>query len=245
VTDACRRAAAARITAVVPYFGYARSDRRAGRRCAINAHLVASLMQTAGIDHVVTVDLHADQIEGFFDIPMDEISAVSAIADDLLGRLDPDVVVVSPDEGRVRMASSYAHLLGAQVAVLHKKRSGDRRTKVMRVVGEVRGRPCLIVDDMISTGLTVDSAVTALLEAGARPGITVAATHGLLLEGAKERLSRPEISEVVVSDTVAILDPCFRKRSPDAVEAVRVVSMAPALAQLLGRVLASNLHDGC
>ena len=202
-TDACRRAAAARFTAVVPYFGYARSDKRHGRRGPITASLVARLMETAGVDHIVTLDLHAAQIEGFFHIPVDELTAVPTLCDALQGGLSPETVVVSPDTGRVKMASEYAHRLGSSVAVLHKRRVSGTETEVTHVVGDVSGRPCLIVDDMIATGGTIATGVAALLAAGARPEITVAATHGLFIGDAAANLSHPAIREVVVTDSLA------------------------------------------
>ena len=161
--DACRRAAAARITAVVPYFGYARGDKRHGRRQPITASLVARLIQAAGVDHIVTLDLHAEQIEGFFQIPVDNLTAVPTLCQALRGRLPEGVVIVSPDVGRVAMATEFADRLGSPVAVLHKRRTSGTETVITHVVGDVRGRPCLIIDDMISTGGTIARAVEALL----------------------------------------------------------------------------------
>src|SRR5271165_3333654 len=144
--DACRRAAASRITAVVPYFGYARADKRRGRREPITASLVAELMQGAGIDHVLTVDAHTDQLEGFFHIPMDDLTAVPELSARLGADLPAGTVVVSPDGGRVPMATEYARRLGTSVAVLYKRRLSGSETQVTHVVGDVRGHPCLIVD---------------------------------------------------------------------------------------------------
>jgi ribose-phosphate pyrophosphokinase len=225
--DACRRASAARITAVMPYFGYARADKRSGRREPITASMVADLMQAVGVNHVITIDLHASQIEGFFHIPVDSLTAAPVMAEALRPGLPAETVVVSPDAGRVRMATEYAQLLGAPVAVLHKERASGVETKVTRVVGDVRDRPCLIIDDMISTGGTIAESVDALLEAGARPEITVAATHGLMLYGAREKLSRPEARETLVTDTVA----------PPAHDwpRLRIVSIAPLIASALRR----------
>src|SRR5215207_3997187 len=179
--DACRRASAARIFAVIPYFGYARSDKRHGRREPISARLVADLLQTAGTDHVITIDLHASQIEGFFRIPVDSLTAVSILCDSLKRRLPADTVVVSPDAGRLKMATDYAQNLNTSVVLLHKTRETGADTHVTHLVGNVRGRSCLVVDDMISTGGTMVETVERLVEMGARPGIVVAATHGLLL----------------------------------------------------------------
>jgi ribose-phosphate pyrophosphokinase len=227
--DACRRASAARITAVMPYFGYSRADKRSGRREPITASMVADLMQAVGVNHVVTIDLHASQIEGFFHIPVDSLTAAPVMAEALKPGLPAETVVISPDAGRVRMATEYAQLLGATVAVLHKERASGVETRVTRLVGDVRDRPCLIIDDMISTGGTIAESVDALLEAGARPEITVAATHGLLLQGARQKLSRPEAREILVTDTVA----------PPAHDwpQLRVVSIAPLIASALKRFL--------
>jgi ribose-phosphate pyrophosphokinase len=236
--DACRRASAAHITAVTPYFGYSRADKRHGRREPITASMVAGLMQAVGVNHVVTIDLHAPQIEGFFHIPVDSLTAAPVMVESLRPGLLPGTVVVSPDAGRVRMATEFARLLGAPVAVLSKERASGVETRITRLVGDVRDRPCLIIDDMISTGGTIVESVGALLDAGARSEITVAATHGLLLQGAREKLTRPEMRQVLVTDTVA----------PPAHDwpLLRVVSIAPLIAASLRRFLAygslSALH---
>ncbi len=201
--DACRRAAAARITAVVPYFGYARADKRRGRREPITASLVAELIQVAGIDHVLTVDAHTDQLEGFFHVPMDDLTAVPELAVRLSAGLSVGTVVVSPDGGRVPMATEYARRLGTSVAVLYKRRISGSETQVTHVVGDVRDHPCLIVDDMIATGGTIAGAIDVLLGAGARPDFTIVATHGLFITGAESRLSQESVRKVWVTDTVA------------------------------------------
>lgn len=230
--DACRRASAAHITAVMPYFGYARADKRHGRREPITASMVAALMQAVGVNHVVTIDLHAPQIEGFFHIPVDSLTTAPVMVEALRPGLPPEIVVVSPDAGRVRMATEYARLLGAPVAVLHKERASGVETRITRLVGDVRDRPCLIIDDMISTGGTIAESVEALLDAGARPEIIVAATHGLLLAGAREKLARTVTREVLVTDTVA----------PPAHDwpQLRVVSVAPLIASALRRFLSDG-----
>jgi len=203
IADACRRAAASRVTAIVPYFGYARSDKRHNRREPITASLVAQLMQAAGIDHLITVDLHAAQIEGFFHIPVDSLTAVPTLCQALIDRLPKNTVVVSPDSGRVKMASDYAQRLGLPVVVLHKQRSSGTETEVTRVVGDVRDRPCLIIDDMVATGGTITAGIESLLAAGARPEIIVAATHGLFLSEVEQRLSHDAIRTIITTDTVA------------------------------------------
>jgi ribose-phosphate pyrophosphokinase len=234
--DACRRASAASISAIIPYFGYARADKRQGRRQPIMASVVARLLQAVGIGHVVTVDLHAPQIEGFFDLPVDCLTAVPSLCDVLRPRLPPGVVVVSPDAGRVKMASEYARRLGTSVIVLHKQRESGTETEVTHVVGDVRGRPCLIIDDVISTGGTLAESIRALLEAGARREITVAATHGLFRLGARETLGHDSVREIWVTDTVPVTERDW--------PLLRVVSVAPLIAAALRQFAADgSLRD--
>jgi ribose-phosphate pyrophosphokinase len=229
LADACRRASAARITAVVPYFGYARSDKRHGHREPIAASLVARLIQAVGIAHIVAVDLHTPQIEGFFQVPLDTLTAVPTLCEALRLRLPAGAIVVAPDAGRVKMATRYAERLGAPLAVLHKRRASGTETAVMHLVGDVRDRPCLIVDDIIATGGTLAEGAAALREAGARPGITVAATHGLFVAGARERLDGNEISDVFVTDTISIAGEGWPR--------LHVVSAAPLLAAAIRRLV--------
>lgn len=230
--DACRRAAAANITAVVPYFGYARQDKRHGHREPVTASMVAHLLQAVGANHVVTVDLHAAQIEGFFHIPVDCLTALPTVCDALSPLLPRGLIVVSPDEGRVKMAGQYAQRLDSTVAVLHKRRETATKTKVTHVVGEVRGKPCLIIDDMISTGGTIAEATKALLAAGAKPEIFVAATHGPLLASVAERLNHEAIRAVFVTDTIA---PVIRDWPK-----LHVITMAPVIAGAVRRLLAKE-----
>lgn len=219
--DACRRASAARITAVIPYFGYARSDRRDERRGPVTASLVASLIQRAGYDHIVTIDLHAAQIEGFFHIPVDNLSAVALLCDALRATSLPDhAVVVSPDAGRVKMATDYANRLGLPLVVLHKRRLSGATTEVTHVIGDVKDRSCIVIDDMIATGGTLIESIAALQKAGARPHPLVAATHALLLDDALDRLMAAGVREILTTDTI--------RPSPTA--SVRVTSVAPLLA---------------
>jgi ribose-phosphate pyrophosphokinase len=226
LADACRRGAAAQVTAVVPYFGYSRADKRQGRPEAIMGRVVADLLESVGIGHVVTVDLHTPQIEGFFRVPMDALTAVPTICR-AFGDLPQGLVVVSPDLGRVLLASQYARCLGVPVIVLHKRRLGGAQTEVTHIAGDVSIRACVLVDDMISTGGTVLQSVRALLEAGARPEIIVAATHGLFLPGAREKLTHPAIREIFVTDTVALKE----KDWPQ----LHVVPVAPLIAGALER----------
>ncbi|HKZ81205.1 MAG TPA: ribose-phosphate pyrophosphokinase [Pyrinomonadaceae bacterium] len=230
--DACRRAAAATIIAVVPYFGYARQDKRHGHREPVTASMVAYLLQAVGANHVVTVDLHAAQIEGFFHIPVDCLTAVPTLCEALRPVLPKELIVVSPDEGRVKMATQYAQRLNATVAVLHKRRETATKTRVTHVVGDVRDKACLIIDDMISTGGTIAEAIEALLAAGARPEIVVAATHGPLLESARQKLSQESVRTLLVTDTIA---PVIRNWPK-----LQVVTVAPVIASAIRRLLASE-----
>jgi ribose-phosphate pyrophosphokinase len=225
--DACRRAAASHITAIVPYFAYARSDKRHGRREPISASMVADLMQVVGINQVIMLDLHTPQIEGFFRIPVDSLTAVPTFCDVLRHHLPPDIVVVSPDTGRVQMATHYAQRLDTSVIVLHKQRKSSTETEVTRVIGDVRDRPCLIIDDMISTGGTLARSIEALLHAGARPEITIAATHGLFVKDARAKLSHESIKAIFVTDSIAPKDTDW--------ELLRVVSIAPLFATAIRR----------
>jgi ribose-phosphate pyrophosphokinase len=233
LADACRRAGAARITAIVPFFGYGRADKRHGRREPIMARVVADLLQVVGIGHVVTVDLHTPQIEGFFHAAVDSLTAVPTLCRALRDRVPADLVVVSPDAGRVGMATRYAEqCLGASLVVLHKQRVSGAKTKVTHVVGDVSGRACLIVDDMISTGGTVAESIKAVLAAGARPEIIVAATHGLFVDGARETLSHPAVREVFVTDTVRMGEMNWPQ--------LRVISIAPLIAGAVKRSRANG-----
>jgi ribose-phosphate pyrophosphokinase len=232
LADACRRAVAARITAVVPYFGYARADKRHGRREPITGRMVADLLEAVGITHVVTVDLHTPQMEGFFFAPVDSLTAVPTLCRALCERLPTNRVVVAPDAGRVRLATDYAERLGAPVVVLHKRRESGTETAVTHVVGDVADRACLIVDDIISTGGTVAESVRALLAAGARPEPIVAATHGLLLAGARDKLDQATVREVWVTDTV--------RRVATDWPRLHVASIAPLIAGALERSLAER-----
>ncbi len=228
LSDACRRAGAERVIGVVPYFGYARADRRGGRRTPIMASLVAHLMQAAGIGHVITVDLHAPQIEGFFQIPVDELGAFETLLAAVRPTLPADITVVSPDLGRVGLATQYADRLGTPTAVVHKRRLSGRETLSLQVVGDVLDRACLIVDDMISTGGTMAGCVDALIRAGARRQMVVVATHGLFLAGAERVLSHPAIRAIWVTDTLPQPEGPVGRRM--------VVSIAPCVVAALQRL---------
>jgi ribose-phosphate pyrophosphokinase len=228
--DAARRGAADRVTAIIPYFGYARSDRRHGRLEPIAARMVSDVLQAVGIRQVVTMDLHTEQIEGFFNIPVEHLTAVPTLASYVEGRLGPDAVVVAPDEGRVRMATRYSDHLRLPLVALQKRRESGGRAEITGIAGTVEGRSCLLVDDMVSTGGTLVAAMGALLAAGARPEIRIAVTHGLLIGDAREALDRPELHELVVTDSV----PTVHRDWPQ----LHVCSIAPLLADAVREAVA-------
>ena len=222
IVDAARRAGAKRITAVIPYFGYARQDRRVVGREAVGARLVADLLQASGVDRIVAVDLHSASLEGFFGVPIEHLSAVPLLAEALRPLTRPDGIIVSPDLGAVRLAEQYGRILGLPVAIVHKTRLSGEEVRAEQVVGDVQGRSPIVVDDMISTGGTVESAVRAVLAAGSVENVIVAATHPLLVGPCAVRLSALPIQRLVVSDSVA-------PRS-DLIVPVQVVSLAPLIA---------------
>jgi ribose-phosphate pyrophosphokinase len=234
LADACRRGVAARITAVIPYYGYARSDKRHNELEPIMARVVADLLQSVGISHLVTMDLHTDQIEGFFRVPVDSLTALESLCAAVRPQLPPDFVVVAPDAGRATLAARYAQCLGAEVVVLHKRRTREG-VEMVRVVGDVAGRACLLIDDMISTGGTIAQAAKVLVEKGARPGIVVAATHGLFIGPARERLDDPAVKAVFVTDTIA--------PSVAGWDKLRVVPVGDVFAAAVRRYI-EGLHRG-
>ena len=203
LVDACRRDGAARITAVMPYVGYARQDRRTGRS-ALGGRLMADLLAAAGVDSVVAVDVHTPAIEGFFGAPVEHLSAVPLLAERVRQALPRDSVIVAPDLGAAKLAERYARILDLPVAFVHKRRITATEVAVHHVTGDVAGRAPLIVDDMISTGATIEAAANAVLAAGARPAITVAATHALLVGRAVEWLRGLGLKRLVVTDSVAL-----------------------------------------
>jgi ribose-phosphate pyrophosphokinase len=203
--DAAKRASAARVTAVIPYFGYGRQDRKDQPRVAIGAKLVANLVVKAGADRVLGIDFHQHQIQGFFDIPVDHLYAAPVITQYFIDKKLDDLVVVAPDVGSAKMARGFARRLGASFAIIDKRRPAPNQSEVLSVVGEVRGRQCLIADDMVDTAGTLTSAVHALHERGAS-AVYACATHALLSGQARERLEASPLAELVVTNTVQIPD---------------------------------------
>jgi ribose-phosphate pyrophosphokinase len=204
VIDAMKRASAKTVTAVIPHFGYARQDRKAASREPISARLVANLLETAGADRIVTMDLHSDQIQGFFNIPMDTLTAMPLLAGYLKDKKLKDVVVVAPDTGRAKVAKKLADRLGAKLAILHKVREKHHKAEVTHVVGEVKGKTVILTDDMIDTAGTITSGVETLRKEGCGKDIYVVATHGIFSGPAVERMTKANFTEVVVTDTLPI-----------------------------------------
>jgi ribose-phosphate pyrophosphokinase len=226
LADACRRAGAQRLTAVIPYFGYARQDRRAHGREPLSARLVADLIQASGIDRIVTVDLHSRAVESAFAVPLEHLSAVPLLAQAVRPAVNRNTVVVSPDLGAAKMAEQYGELLDLPVAVIHKTRISGELVKARRIIGDVRGKELLVVDDMISTGDTIEKAIQLLLEAGcSSSGIKVLASHGLFVGTAAERLGALGIAKLYVSDSVPV-----PSQFPVALQEV---SLAPLVAEAI------------
>ncbi|GAB2456226.1 ribose-phosphate diphosphokinase [Xylanimonas ulmi] len=244
MVDAAKRASAHRITVVAPFFAYARQDKKSRGREPISARLVADLLKTAGADRIMSVDLHTPQIQGFFDGPVDHLWAMPVLTDYVRTRVDLDnVAVVSPDAGRIRVAEQWAAKLGgAPLAFVHKTRDVTQPNKshANRVVGEVEGMECVLVDDLIDTGGTIAEAVKVILDAGAK-SVVVAATHGVLSAPAAQRLHECGAAEVVITDTLPI-EPAKRFAE------LTVLSIAPLLARAIREVFddgsVTSLFDG-
>jgi len=233
--DALRRASARRISVIMPYYGYARQDKKHRGREPISARLMADLLKTAGADRIMTVDLHTSQIQGFFDGPVDHLFAIKILAEHVQSRYDKnEITIVSPDSGRVRVAERWTDILGSPLAIIHKRRDPDvpNEVKMFEVVGEVKDRVCVLVDDMIDTGGTIVKAAETLFDNGAK-AVIVTATHGILSGKAAEKLQGSRIAEVVVTDTLPIVpESRFNK--------LTILPIAPMIANAVREVF----HEG-
>lgn len=223
--DAAKRASASHITAVCPFLGYARQDRKSSGREPITSKLVVDILSVAGADRIVSVDLHTGQIQGFFNGPFDHLIALPVLADHLKKRFDKDFVIVSPDAGRVKLAERYASRLGVDLAIVHKSRTGRNKAEALDVIGEVSGKHCILVDDMIDTAGTICSAAELLKKKGAK-SVCAVATHGLFSPPALERLEKSSIDHLAVTDSL----PLPQKTAKIDME---VVSIVPLLASAI------------
>jgi len=228
--DALKRASANTVTAVIPYFGYARQDRKVGPRTPISAKLVADILTTAGIDRLLTIDLHAGQIQGFFDIPVDNLYAAPVITKDILKNYkDKDLVVISPDVGGVVRARGIAKRINGDLAIVDKRRDKANESEVMNIIGDINNRDCIIVDDIVDTAGTLCNAAEALINEGAN-SVSAYITHGVLSGPAIERLKNSKLNELVITDSIAptklILD----------ASNIRILNLAPLIAEAIKRI---------
>ena len=227
--DALRRSSARRITAVIPYYGYARQDQKLKPRVPITAKLVAELISVAGADRVLCMDLHAGQIQGFFNIPVDNLFATPLFLEAIKGRIEGDLTIISPDAGGVARARAYAKRLDATLAIIDKRREAANVAEVMNIIGDVHGRNCVIVDDMVDTAGTLAGAAHCLVEEGAK-SVYAAITHAVLSGPAVKRIAESPMNELIVTDTISL--------QPDVREAahVHVVSVANLLGEAIRRI---------
>lgn len=241
ITDALRRSSAKRITAVIPYFGYARQDRRASGRTPISAKLVSNLITHAGVDRVLTLDLHAGQIQGFFDIPTDNLFGAPLMARDIKDRLEwKNAMVVSPDVGGVVRARALAKRIDAPLAIVDKRRDRPGESEVMNIIGSVEGRSCILLDDIVDSGGTLVNAAEALLEQGARE-VYAYITHGVLSGGAVARIASSKLKELVITDSIMPTEAVKVARN------IRVISIAQLMGEAIERTASetsvSSLFD--
>jgi len=230
MVDALRRASAARITAVLPYFGYARQDRRVrSSRVPISAKVVADMMVKAGVDRVMTMDLHADQIQGFFDVPVDNVYGSPILLDDIERQNYSNLIVVSPDVGGVVRARAIAKQLNVDLAIIDKRRPQANQAQVMHIIGEIEGRNCVVVDDMIDTAGTLCKAGEALMDRGAK-SVVAYATHAILSGPAVDNITNSVLDEVVVADTIPLSESARRSGR------IRQLSVASLIAEAIRRV---------
>jgi ribose-phosphate pyrophosphokinase len=228
IIDALKRASAGRITAVMPYYGYARQDRKDQPRVPITAKLVANLLTVAGADRILTMDLHAGQIQGFFDIPMDHLFAINVFVEYIQKLKLNDLVVVSPDVGGIKTARAYAKRMGAALAIVDKRRISPEKAEAMNILGEVEGKNAVLVDDLIATGGSLLEAANALKKAGVRK-IFAVVVHGVLSGGAIQNIESSLLEELIITDTIPLPE---HKKHPK----IKVLSVAPLLAEAIKRI---------
>lgn len=226
--DALKRASAGRINAVIPYYGYARQDRKAKARDPITAKLVANLIQAAGADRVISMDLHANQIQGYFDIPVDHLLGLPILTKYFREKKLEDVVVVSPDHGSVTRARNMAERLDAPIAIVDKRRPEPNKSEIMNIIGDINGKNCILLDDMIDTAGTICNAANALIELGAK-GVYACATHGVLSGPAVDRLKKSPIQELVLLNTLPIPD-------EKKIDKMKFLSVGPIFSEVITRV---------
>ena len=230
IIDALKRASAKRITAVIPYYGYARQDRKPGPRTPISAKLVANLITTAGADRVLTLDLHAEQIQGFFDIPTDNLFAGPVFAKDINQKYNiENLVAVSPDIGGVVRARAIANKLGASIAIVDKRRPRAGESEVMNIIGDVAGKDCIILDDIIDSAGTICNAADKIIELGAT-SITAYTTHGVLTGKAIERIEKSKLTELVITDSI------YNEEKSKLSKKIRVISVSDLLGEAIKRI---------
>lgn len=230
--DAVKRASAGRINAVIPYYGYARQDRKTKAREPITAKLVADLLTTAGADRVVTMDLHAGQIQGYFNIPVDHLSAIPMLAHYFKGFIEKDTVIVSPDLGGVTRARTFANILDLPIAIIEKRRPKANESEVMNVIGDIQGKNVILVDDIIDTAGTICKAASVLKNFGAKK-VYGCATHGVLSGPAVDRICDSELEKFVITDTIPLAEVC-------KVNKIEVVSVAPLFAKAIQKINSSE-----
>jgi len=228
--DALKRASASTVTAIIPYFGYARQDRKVGPRTPISAKLIADILTTAGIDRLLTIDLHAGQIQGFFDIPVDNLYAAPVITKDIIKNYkNRDLVIISPDVGGVVRARGIAKRINGDLAIVDKRRDKANESEVMNIIGDINNRDCIIVDDIVDTAGTLCNAAEALIDAGAK-SVSAYISHGVLSGPAIERIKNSKLNELVITDSIApsklILD----------ASNIRILNLAPLIAEAIRRI---------
>lgn len=232
--DALKRASANTITAVMPYFGYARQDRKVGPRTPISAKLVANILTSAGIDRLLTIDLHAGQIQGFFDIPVDNLYAAPIITNDIKEKYkNSDIVVISPDVGGVVRARNIANRINANLAIVDKRRDKANVSEVMNIIGDIKNKDCLVVDDIVDTAGTLCNAAEALINSGAK-SVSAYITHGVLSGPAIKRIAKSKLTELVITNSIAA-----SKEIVDS-DKIRVLNLASLIAEAIRRISSDN-----